>query len=109
MQTAAPRTKAFQRNKEDFECVVCGHLVHGDGYRNHCPNCLTSVHVDKNPGDRAETCRGVMKVVDISMDHGRLVFVQKCAKCGIKKNIKAHPEDNVDTITALMKKFAHKK
>lgn len=109
MEVHEPQTPLFQRNKEDFECIVCGHLVHGDGYRNHCPECLSSLHVDRHPGDRAEQCRGIMDVVDIFMDHGRLAFVQKCRTCGIEKNIKAHTEDSIDTVTRLMKEFARLK
>jgi hypothetical protein len=109
MEVQEPQTPLFQRNKEDFSCIVCGHLVHGDGYRNHCPHCLSSLHVDNNPGDRKAKCRGIMDVVDIEMNHGRLVFVQKCRKCRMQKKIKAHPEDSIDTITRLMKEFALKK
>lgn len=109
MQVREPQTPLFQRNKENFVCVECGNLVHGDGYRNHCPKCLHSVHVDRNPGDRAETCHGIMDVVDITMDHGRLVFVQRCRKCSMQKRIKAHPEDSIDAVTLLMKKFAQTK
>lgn len=25
----------------------------GTQHRNHCPNCLTSLHLDNKPGDRA--------------------------------------------------------
>ena len=25
----------------------------GTQHRNHCPNCLTSLHLDNEPGDRA--------------------------------------------------------
>lgn len=109
METHEPQTPLFQRNKEDFECIVCGHLVHGDGYRNHCPQCLSSVHVDVHPGDRAESCRGIMDVADIDMDHGHLVFIQRCRKCAKEKRIRSHAEDNIDTITRLMKEFAAKK
>ena len=48
----------YKRNpcKEVFTCKVCGRLVTpegaGSGHRNHCPNCLTSLHLDLEPGDQ---------------------------------------------------------
>jgi len=103
MQTFQPQSKKFQRNIEDFECVECKTLVIGDGYRNHCPKCLVSVHVDKNPGDRAEKCKGVMDIIDISLKHGELVIMHKCRKCGHQKPNKAHPEDSMDKLVEVMK------
>ena len=28
----------------------------GSNHRNHCPNCLYSLHVDIEPGDRESEC-----------------------------------------------------
>ena len=53
-----PKEQTRQRNfveiDEEFVCEHCGKLVPKLGYscRNHCPHCLHSKHVDKNPGDR---------------------------------------------------------
>ncbi|MFH1426073.1 MAG: RNHCP domain-containing protein [Candidatus Kerfeldbacteria bacterium] len=105
MQVFQPKTKQFQRNKEDFVCEKCGAAVYGDGYRNHCPVCLTSKHVDINPGDREATCGGLMSVDDIELSHGKLVFTHKCDVCGYTKKNKAHPEDDQKAIEALMKEF----
>lgn len=42
---------------DTFTCKVCGRLCTpqeaGSDHRNHCPNCLSSLHVDIEPGDRA--------------------------------------------------------
>ncbi|MEK7158524.1 MAG: RNHCP domain-containing protein, partial [Patescibacteria group bacterium] len=46
-------SRTFQRRVEDFTCESCGAQVTGDGYTNHCPQCLVSKHVDVYPGDRA--------------------------------------------------------
>mgnify|MGYP002707339772 FL=1 len=47
---------------EAFVCKVCGRTVvpqgAGSEHRNHCPNCLSSLHVDIEPGDRAADCGG---------------------------------------------------
>ena len=55
----------FNRKKENFVCENCGEKVEGNGYTNHCPNCLWSKHVDINPGDRAETCHGLLKPIAV--------------------------------------------
>ena len=50
---------------DSFTCRVCGRLVTpqsaGTDHRNHCPNCLSSLHVDIEPGDRASDCGGSME------------------------------------------------
>ena len=42
---------------DSFTCKVCGRLVvsmgAGSDHRNHCPNCLSSLHLDIEPGDTA--------------------------------------------------------
>ncbi len=63
-------TANFQRTKEDFACERCGLFVRGNGYTNHCPQCLWSKHVDVNPGDRQETCRGLMEPVGMEIKSG---------------------------------------
>ena len=44
------------RCNDTFSCRVCDRLVFptptGGDHRNHCPNCLSSLHVDQEPGDR---------------------------------------------------------
>lgn len=94
--------RLFQRNEEDFVCANCDAAVFGDGYRNHCPCCLYSKHVDVNPGDRAEECGGMMKVVDIVLENGELVFTHECIECKKTKRNKAHSEDDIDTIVKMM-------
>jgi len=46
--------KKFHMIDEDFTCENCNEEVKALGYtaRDHCPYCLYSKHVDKNPGDR---------------------------------------------------------
>ena len=50
---------------DTFVCKVCGRTVipenAGSDHRNHCPNCLSSLHVDIDPGDRASDCGGIME------------------------------------------------
>ena len=75
-------TKQFTKVDEDFICEMCGAHVHGNGYTNHCPECLTSKHVDIMPGDRACECAGLMPAVGLETKNGEFVLVQKCQKCG---------------------------
>ena len=91
----------FTEIDEEFICENCGRKVSKLGYscRNHCPYCLHSKHVDINPGDREETCHGLLKPVDIEMNPKKgYVIVFKCTKCGqIRKN-KAAKDDNMELI-----------
>jgi len=50
-----------------FVCKNCSTpvapLTNGS-YRNHCPQCLYSLHVDIRPGDRQNTCHCLMRPID---------------------------------------------
>ena len=75
--------RQFQRKKEDFICEHCGKEVKGNGYTNHCPECLYSKHVDINPGDRAEDCGGLMEPVELEQKDGKYIIDQNlCIMCG---------------------------
>lgn len=95
--------KKFNRQIENFTCEHCGTEVIGNGYTNHCPNCLWSKHVDINPGDRASDCGGLMEPIAVEIKKGEYILTQKCQKCGhIRKN-KISPLDNFDEILKLSK------
>jgi len=96
-------SKMFQRTKEDFICEHCGFVVCGNGYTNHCPKCLWSKHVDVHPGDRKETCRGLMEPVEVEDRAGEYTFLHRCEICGFEKRNKAAKEDDFDAILALVK------
>ena len=86
--------KNFKRTKENFICGNCGAEVIGDGYTNHCPNCLYSKHVDINPGDRAATCHGLMKPIDAVMKKGTIYIIHECVRCGFTKQNKFQKQDD---------------
>ena len=98
--------KTFIKNDNGFVCEHCGKEVSPLGYtsRNHCPYCLHSKHVDINPGDREETCHGIL--VPIGLEKAKkekYKIIYKCEKCGaIRKNIMAD-DDNFDRILEIMK------
>ncbi len=101
--------KNFTKNDQGFICGNCGKEVQPLGYtsRNHCPHCLYSLHVDIMPGDRANTCRGLMKPIYIedNTKKGRVVH-HKCTKCGKEcKNISAN-DDNFDEILKINKFYS---
>ena len=98
----------FQKNDEGFTCVACGYQVapNGTTSRDHCPRCLTSLHVDINPGDRANPCGGVL--VPVSAEpHAKKGFqiVYRCSKCGeIRRNkaaLTGNDPDDLDRIIRL--------
>ena len=81
---------------ENFICEHCGKEVSKLEYsaRDHCPYCLYSKHVDINPGDRANPCKGLLRPIDIEKFKDTYKIVYKCDKCGENhKNIMAIDDD----------------
>ena len=86
--------KRFKKNDSDFICRNCGKQVLPLGYtsRNHCPFCLYSLHVDINPGDRANTCGGLLRPIQALPDAKKgYIIIHKCERCGtVVRNKAAH-------------------
>jgi DNA-directed RNA polymerase subunit RPC12/RpoP len=82
-EAARVRSNPIVRD-EAFRCVQCGEVVppHGRTARDHCPNCLTSLHVDIIPGDRAESCKGVLTPVGLEFKGETPVIFYRCERCG---------------------------
>lgn len=100
--------KKFQRTVEDFICQHCGAEVIGNGYTNHCPECLHSKHVDTSPGDRESPCLGLMIPVRVEVKDGHERIVHQCVVCGHQMVNKVQKEDNRETLYALSRKSAEK-
>lgn len=98
----------FKKTVEDFVCEHCGEKVKGNGFTNHCPNCLYSKHVDVDPGDRAEDCGGMMIPIEVQKDGQDFFVVQKCEKCGHLRRNTLLPEDNFDEAIKIANEFAKK-
>ena len=98
--------KKFQRKFENFVCKNCHKKTKGDGYTNHCPFCLYSLHVDINPGDRAADCSSLMKPVWIEKKKDAYAITHECIVCGHKKKNKISPKDDFDEVIKLMKGFS---
>jgi len=97
--------KKFMKNDDEFICENCHQKVSKLNYtsRDHCPYCLYSKHVDINPGDRENTCLGLLKPIDIEKYKDTYKIIYKCEKCHqIHKNIMAN-DDNYDEILNIMK------
>lgn len=102
-------SKRFAKNDSGFICQNCGKEVEplGSSSRNHCPFCLCSIHIDINPGDRENTCLGIMDAIKAEINPKKgYVLVHKCRKCGeIKRNRAAFDArvqpDDMDKIILL--------
>jgi uncharacterized Zn finger protein len=91
----------FIKTTENFVCEKCGTEVVGNGYTNHCPECLWSKHVDVFPGDRAGDCEGMMEPISVKKNKGEYIITHKCVKCGFVKPNKAVKEDNFQMIIQI--------
>jgi len=84
---------------EGFTCGHCGAQVSplaNGSVRNHCPECLWSLHLDVNPGDRASGCGGELEPV--AVDHHPKkgwIVVHRCRSCGAERRNKAAVDDPV--------------
>ena len=101
-------SKRFAKNDNGFICVVCGKEVLPLGYtsRNHCPFCLSSVHVDVNPGDRANDCGGILSPIRAEPDPKRgYIITHRCKRCGKTVRNKTAHEAKVqpDDISLIIK------
>ncbi|MGW7641379.1 RNHCP domain-containing protein [Streptomyces decoyicus] len=93
-----------------FTCGNCGKIVAAlanGSYRNHCPRCLHSLHVDVSPGDRANDCQALMRPVAVEHHSAKgYMIVHQCTGCGTRgRNRMAddpHQGDDLDTVIALM-------
>lgn len=81
---------------ECFICEHCNNEVQKLNYtaRDHCPYCLYSKHVDINPGDRANECKGLLEPIGIEKFKNSYKIIYKCQKCNqTHKNIVANDDD----------------
>ena len=98
--------KRFTKNDNGFICAHCGREVEPLGYtsRNHCPFCLSSLHVDIMPGDRANECKGVLRPIQTIPDAKKgFIIVFECEKCHEKVRNKSANDDD----TALLIKYTN--
>lgn len=73
-----------------FICKNCCQVVlplQNGGYRNHCPFCLSSLHVDESfPGDRKSSCLGLMEAVGVRCCKNKgWQIIHRCKTCGVER------------------------
>ncbi len=87
---------------DSFTCRVCGRPVvpagAGSDHRNHCPNCLSSLHVDDEPGDRAADC-GVLHSNRAAADDNPMKLMSIAMK---PVAFPPFPLERIEELTALM-------
>ena len=84
------RKRAFYQDHacyDNFICKVCERLIvpehAGSQHRNHCPHCLSSLHVDDTPGDRSADCDGIMEPISVWVrKNGEWAMIHHCTRCG---------------------------
>lgn len=97
---------------DSFTCKVCGRLVvlcgAGSEHRNHCPNCLSSQHLDNEPGDRSAECGGVMEAIAVWVrKNGEWAVIHRCKICGALSSNRIAADDNpMKLISLAMKPIA---
>jgi hypothetical protein len=84
---------------DSFTCKECDRPIvaagAGSDHRNHCPNCLCSLHVDDEPGDRASDCGGIMDPVGVWVRKGgEWAVIHRCRRCGHLSSNRVAADDN---------------
>ncbi len=95
----------FIVKNDSFICKNCGaeNPPAQQTCRNHCKECLYSLHVDAEvPGDRLSECGNLMKPIEIGQDGKKGFFViHECTKCDKKLRNKLAEDDNWDTVCGI--------
>ena len=104
--TQRRRRDAPEPQGAHFRCANCGRSVPlhaaGSEHRNHCPQCLHSVHLDDVPGDRAACCGGVMEPVTVWVrGRGEWALVHRCSSCGQLSSNRIAGDDNEVLLLSL--------
>lgn len=94
---------------DSFVCKNCGWLVSprgaGSDHRNHCPNCLYSLHLDQEPGDRASDCGGIMEPISIWIrNRGEWALIHRCKRCGQLHSNRIAADDNPAKLMSIAMK-----
>ena len=86
-----------QGTNTGFVCAHCERTVpplQNGSYRNHCPFCLYSLHVDVFPGDRANDCHGLLEPIGAEHNGKKgWVILYRCTRCGEPGRNKAALDD----------------
>ena len=91
---------------ESVACKVCGTPIVPEGagsqHRNHCPKCLSSIHVDEEPGDRASLCKGIMDPIGVWVrKNGEWAIIHRCRSCGVLSSNRIAADDNPTLLMSI--------
>lgn len=93
----------FIARQEPFTCEHCNFNVEPlpKSYRNHCPECLYSKHVDLHgPGDRQNSCQGLLKPIGIDSSSKKgYIVIHECQKCSVTMRNKCAQDDKIYNFT----------
>ena len=85
-------------NKKEFRCMNCGRVSTEDmagEEPEHCPNCLYSIHLDNEPGDRSSDCHGRMEPIGVWVrKNGEWAVIHRCTRCGKVASNRVAADDN---------------
>ena len=98
-------SKLFTKNDNGFTCLNCGAKVPPLKYssRDHCNKCLYSLHIDRSPGDRANSCLGLMEPIEVTYKSNIYDIKYRCCKCNEYHNNKTAKDDSFETILNIMR------
>ncbi len=94
------------------EPFICGHCsmhvepLRSGTYRNHCPKCLWSKHVDaQGPGDRLSACEGLMEPAGVDHDTKKgWMVLHRCTLCGKEIVNRLAPDDDLEVFQKIRPK-----
>ena len=86
----------------NYNRPVCVPAGAGTNHRNHCPNCLYSIHLDNEPGDRESECHGRMEPIGVWVrKNGEWAIIHRCIRCGKISSNRVAADDNPMKLMAL--------
>jgi len=91
----------MKKINESFECINCKRTIDPakKTCRNHCPFCLTSLHVDwEIPWDRSSDCGWIMRPINYEIKHWKKRILFRCKKCGKEHWNKMLDEDDLEVL-----------
>ncbi len=93
-------------DQNSFVCINCKKRVPFDApgtkHRNHCPWCLSSIHVSLEEHDRKSECLGKMEPIAISTQKdGEWSVVHRCLSCNLIRTNRIAGDDDETALLAL--------
>ncbi|MCE9599522.1 MAG: RNHCP domain-containing protein [Spirochaetia bacterium] len=99
------KSRSFAIESSEFRCKKCKCIIglpgSGTQQRNHCPQCLSSLHLDTRPGDRNANCGSTMEAIAIWVRGEEWVLLHRCLGCGVIHANRIAPDDNETLLLSL--------